>query len=62
MPDGKHDCTDCHHCEWLEADSSDGWPDPNAGWVCNARHGVGNLKPFPFRKTNCGSFKPKNSP
>ena len=50
-------CTDCKHYEWAEADSSDGWPDENAGHVCGARHGVENLKQFPFINTNCEHFE-----
>ncbi len=49
-------CLKCSQYEWLEADSSDGWPDLNQGPVCNARHGVQNLKQFPFKNTNCSEF------
>lgn len=50
-------CGDCRHAEWCESDSSDGWTDHNAGWVCGARHGVGNLKQFPFKNTDCEHFE-----
>ena len=52
-------CTDCKHYEWLEADSSDGWPDEKAGPSCGARHGVQNLKQFPFENTNCSEHEKK---
>ena len=52
-----HRCVDCKHYEWAEVDSSDGHPDENAGPFCGARHGVQNLKQFPFKKTGCKHFE-----
>ena len=50
-------CGQCRHLEWAEADSSDGWPDEDAGFICGARNGVDNLKQFPFKNTFCQEFE-----
>lgn len=57
----KNRCLDCRHYEWGEIDYSDGWPDENAGPVCGARHGVQNLRQFPFKKTACAEFERKSN-
>ena len=50
-------CTDCAHYDW-DFEDSDGHI--VGSWViCGARHAVANLKQFPFKKTECGKFKPK---
>ena len=50
-------CADCKHYEWDDEDS-DGHIVGSWNW-CGARNGVSNLKQFPFRKTDCPTFKPK---
>lgn len=48
-------CADCRHLSYEIEDMSDGhWMSTsNQGFVCGARHGVQNLKQFPFSKTQC---------
>ena len=52
-------CRGCEHLDYVEDSNSDGhvnWN--NSGLVCNARHGVQNLKSFPFTKKEMECFVP----
>ena len=51
-------CLDCRHHEQGE-ETSDGYV-IDVWFACGARNAVSNLRQFPFRKTSCRSFEPKD--
>lgn len=52
----------CCNCRHFEADKEDGNEGMGEWYVtCLARTSVSNLKQFPFKKTHCADFEPRQN-